>query len=249
MERHSERPGQSRPGHARRSPLCALVVTCALAAGLPLTVAAEPFVELQTSQGAIVLELHPEAAPQTVANFLEYVDEGFYGGSVMHRIIPGFMVQGGGYDQQLRSLRPHDPIENEAARCHRNRRGTVAMARSMVPRSTTSQFFINLTDNPHLDHVRPEPGYEGYCAFATVVRGMDVADRMARVATGPGGVFMADVPLQPVVIHEAQRVNGPFNLLSTAPEPAADQEVTNGSPKRAARSTMARRNTNRRGSP
>jgi len=223
--------------------LCALLV-----AGAPTReVAAAPFVELRTSHGPLVLELHPESAPQTVANFLAYVDDGFYAGTVVHRVIPGFMVQGGGYDADLRHRPTREPIENEAARCLKNRRGTVAMARSMAPRSTTSQFFINVEDNPHLNHVRLESGYEGYCAFATVVEGMDVADRMSRLPTGAAGTFSGDVPLEPVLIAEAQRVDRPARVAETRTGRPDPSEIN--APKSATGSTMARRPPNRRVTP
>jgi peptidyl-prolyl cis-trans isomerase A (cyclophilin A)/peptidyl-prolyl cis-trans isomerase B (cyclophilin B) len=212
--------------------------------------AAEPFVELQTSSGRIVLELRPELAPQTVANFLTYVDEGFYAGTVIHRTIPGFMVQGGGYDEQLRPRPTHAPIDNEAATCVKNLRGTVAMARSMDPHSTTSQFFINVEDNHYLNHVRPERGYEGYCAFARVVEGMEVADRMSRVATGPGGIFDADVPLEPLLIAAASRVEGPFRMATRANVPDASRAPARSTslvnPKDREASTMMRRALTRR---
>ena len=223
-----------------------LLLALLLAAG---QVAAEPFVELRTSEGRIVLELHPDTAPQTVANFLAYIDEGFYAGTVVHRVIPGFMVQGGGYDGQLRHRPTREPIENEAARCLKNRRGTVAMARSLAPRSTTSQFFINVEDNNHLNHVRPQAGYEGYCDFDTVVEGMDVADRMSRLQTGPGGAFLSDVPLQQVVINDAQRVDGPVRFVESSESPATVEGANAVNPKAAPRSTIARRAPNRRATP
>lgn len=223
-----------------------LLLALLLASG---QVAAEPFVELRTSEGRIVLELHPDTAPQTVANFLAYIDEGFYAGTIVHRVIPGFMVQGGGYDGQLRHRPTREPIDNEAAHCLKNRRGTVAMARSLAPRSTTSQFFINVEDNNHLNHVRPQAGYEGYCAFATVVEGMDVADRMSRLPTGPGGVFLSDVPLQQVVINDAQRVDGPVRFVESSESPATVEGANAVNPKAAPRSTIARRAPNRRATP
>lgn len=224
---------------------------CLSLALLPVAgqVAAEPFVELRTSEGHIVLELHPETAPQTVANFLAYVDDGFYAGTVVHRAIPGFMVQAGGYDEQLRHRPTREPIDNEAAHCLKNRRGTVAMARSMAPRSTTSQFFINVEDNNHLNHVRAQAGYEGYCAFATVVEGMDVADRMSRLPTGPAGVFPADVPLQRVVVNEAQRVEGPIRFAEDTHAPPASDEANAATPKSSGGSTIARRAPQRRATP
>lgn len=210
---------------------------------------AEPFVEMQTSEGRIVFELHPGAAPQTVANFLDYVDAGFYAGTVVHRVIRGFMVQAGGYDEQMRHRPTREPIDNEAASCLKNRRGTVAMARSMAPRSTTSQFFINVEDNPHLNHVRPQAGYEGYCAFATVVEGMDVADRISRLPTGPGGVFAADVPLQPVLIAGATRVDGPLRFAEGDFATAASDGLHIAAPKTPSGSTMAKRAPSRRATP
>lgn len=182
---------------------------------------AAPFVELLTTEGRIVLELHPESAPLTVANFLAYVDDGFYDGTLVHRAIPGFAVQAGGYDAELNPRQTREPIDNEAPGCLKNRRGTVAMARSLEPRSTTSQFFVNLDDNKHLDYVRPQPGYEGYCAFATVVAGMDVVERMSRIPTGPAGVFASDVPLQPVTIARAQRGEPPM-IAALEPSGPAD---------------------------
>lgn len=225
------------------------LAAAALAGLLPGAAVAEPFVELRTTEGRIVLKLHPEAAPGTVANFLSYVDDSFYAGTVVHRVIPGFMVQAGGYDESLRARTTREPIDNEAARCLKNRRGTVAMARGMGPRSTTSQFFINLEDNVHLNHVRPQVGYDGYCAFATVVEGMDVADRMSRAATGAAGIFTADVPLEPMVILDAQRVNGSLRLAATGEEARGPEGASPLSLKPAAGPTMNRRPSTRRGTP
>ena len=212
-------------------------------------VAAEPFVELRTSEGRIVLKLHPETAPQTVANFLAYVDDGFYAGTVVHRVIPGFMVQGGGYDATLRPRPTREPIDNEAARCLKNRRGTVAMARSMALRSTTSQFFINVEDNPHLDHVRPQAGYEGYCAFATVVEGMDVADRVSRMPRGTAGTVFEDAPLQSVVINEASRIDGPQSVAEGSSAPGLASKPQASATKAAPGSTIGQRAPQRRATP
>ncbi|MBU3693616.1 MAG: peptidyl-prolyl cis-trans isomerase [Rhodocyclaceae bacterium] len=249
MDRHLIGLWQNCAGTARRPRLGALALSAALLALPTSRAAAEPFVELLTSEGRIVLEMHPAAAPETVANFLGYVDDSFYAGTLVHRAIPGFMVQAGGYDESLRARATREPIDNEAARCLKNRRGTVAMARSMASRSTTSQFFINVEDNPHLDHVRPEPGYEGYCAFATVVEGMDVADRISRVATGPAGMFAADVPLEPVVIGDAQRISGPIRVAARAEEARGQEIAPATSPKPSQGSTMLRRPSARRGTP
>lgn len=245
------RRGQDPRRTGRMAPVGVALVGLAVAA-MATPAAAEPFVELQTTEGRIVLELHPESAPRTVANFLAYVDEGFYAGTVMHRTIPGFMVQGGGYDAQLHARPTREPIDNEAATCLKNLRGTVAMARSMDPHSTTSQFFINVEDNHHLNHVRPERGYEGYCAFAKVVEGMDVADRMSQVATGPRGVFGADVPLEPLLIAAVSRIEGPFRVATQASGSDASrvpvERTSMVNPKDPDGSTMGRRASARRSS-
>lgn len=156
-------------------------------------------VVFETSHGTLKIELMPEDAPVTVQNFLEYVDEGFYKGTIFHRVIPGFMIQGGGFDAQMDQKNTRPPIKNEAAHGLKNLRGTLSMARTQAKDSATSQFFINLKDNEFLDHgVRDF----GYAVFARVAEGMDVVDTIARVATGKQGPH-ADVPVEPVVIESA----------------------------------------------
>jgi cyclophilin family peptidyl-prolyl cis-trans isomerase len=167
--------------------------------------AADPQVELKTNLGIIVVELSPEKAPQTVANFLKYAKDGFYDGTIFHRVIPGFMIQGGGFTPDFKQKPTRSPVRNEAENGLKNTVGTIAMARTSDPHSATSQFFINLADTRDLDFRYPtEQGY-GYCVFGKVVKGMDVVERIARVATGPGPAPHRDVPLKPVTI-EATRV-------------------------------------------
>ena len=175
-----------------------------LAAALPAGAAER--VRLETSLGDIVLELYPDRAPRTVANFLRYVDEGFYAGTVFHRVVPGFVIQGGGFTAGFQRKPTRGPVLNEADNGLKNERGTVAMARTFEPHSATSQFFINLKDNGFLDHRGKTPDAWGYCVFGRVVEGMDVVDRIAATPTGPGGPFPKDVPQTPVVIKQAVRL-------------------------------------------
>jgi len=167
-----------------------------------------PRVRLETTFGPIVVELEPERAPRSAENFLRYVREGLYDGTIFHRVIPGFMVQGGGYTRDYREATRHAPIRNESDNGLSNARGTLAMARTTDPHSATSQFFINLVDNPYLDHGAQGPGSWGYTVFGRVVEGMAVVDRIAQVPTGAGGPFPKDVPQTPVVIESARLVGG-----------------------------------------
>jgi cyclophilin family peptidyl-prolyl cis-trans isomerase len=162
-----------------------------------------PRVVLETSMGRIVLELDREKAPRTVENILYHVENKFYDGLTFHRVIPGFMIQGGGFTPDLRQRRsPRPPIPNEANNGLRNLRGTVAMARTSEPHSATTQFFINLVDNPNLDFTSETPGGWGYAVFGKVVEGMDVVDKIAAVPTTTKGP-MSDVPVDPVIIERA----------------------------------------------
>jgi cyclophilin family peptidyl-prolyl cis-trans isomerase len=160
-------------------------------------------VRFETSLGDFTLELDAEKAPITVENFLSYVDEGFFDGLIFHRVIPGFMVQGGGLDADMEQKRGRKPIKNEAANGLKNDRGTVAMARTNVVDSATSQFFINLTDNDFLNH--QGPANFGYAVFGKVVDGMDTIDRMAKQRTGNRNGH-GDVPATDIVIVSAKRV-------------------------------------------
>ncbi len=159
-----------------------------------------PRVLIQTNLGDIVVELDRKRAPVTVENFLRYVREGFYDGTIFHRVIDGFMIQGGGFTPEFRRKQTYAPIQNEADNGLKNVRGTIAMARTRNPHSATAQFFINVADNKFLDHTRPTLNGWGYTVFGKVVEGMDVVDRIRRVPTGPGGPFPKDVPRETVVI-------------------------------------------------
>ena len=161
---------------------------------------------ITTSKGDITVELLPAKAPETVANFLRYVDEGFYNGTIFHRVIPGFMIQGGGYDQAYKRKETHAPVVNEADNGLKNNRGTIAMARTGDPHSATAQFFINHTDNPALDHRNKGSGW-GYAVFGKVVDGMAVVDRIANVKTGPGGPFRQDAPREMIIIEKISLIN------------------------------------------
>jgi peptidyl-prolyl cis-trans isomerase A (cyclophilin A) len=161
-------------------------------------------VEVKTSMGSFKIELYPDKAPKTVENFLKYVDEKFYDGTIFHRVISDFMIQGGGFDKDLNKKETHVPIANEAKSALSNTRGTVAMARTSDPNSATAQFFVNVKDNKRLDY-SGGPGGDGYCAFGKVVSGMDVVDKIKAVPTGEAG-GMGDVPTTPVIIESIRRV-------------------------------------------
>lgn len=163
-----------------------------------------PKVELQTSKGRIVIELYPDKAPITVANFLKYVDSGFYDGTIFHRVIPNFMIQGGGFTPDMKQKPTQEPIKNEASNGLKNQRGTLAMARTNDPHSATAQFFINVTDNDFLNYSGPGPRGAGYAVFGKVVEGMDVADKIVNVSTTTVGPF-ENVPKTPVLIQSAKR--------------------------------------------
>lgn len=162
-----------------------------------------PHVLLQTSMGDIELELYPEKAPVSVENFLNYVRSGFYANTIFHRVIKGFMIQGGGFNANLEPLRTQPPIKNEADNGLKNRRGTIAYARTREIHSATSQFFINQVDNLFLDHRDNTPEGFGYAVFGKVVKGMEVVDKIAEVPTGTQK-GMNDVPLKPVIILNAK---------------------------------------------
>jgi len=161
-----------------------------------------PRVRLETSLGAIVIELDAERAPRSTASFLGYVRDGFYDGTVFHRVIPGFMIQGGGLTAALERKPTGPPVPNEADNGLRNRRGTVALARTPDPHSATAQFFINLVDNPFLDFRARTPQGWGYAVFGQVVEGMEVVDRIARVPT-TARRGLRDVPREPVISERA----------------------------------------------
>jgi peptidyl-prolyl cis-trans isomerase A (cyclophilin A) len=195
----------------------------ALAAAVAAPVgAANPQVKLETSKGTIVLELDQAKAPITVGNFLEYVKSGFYDGTIFHRVIPNFMIQGGGFTANLQQKPTHEPIVNESANGLVNTRGTVAMARTSDPNSATSQFFVNLVDNSFLDKAKAQDGI-GYCVFGKVIQGMKVVDAIAAVRTGNAG-GMQDVPMEPVVIKKASVVGAAAMAKPHAPRSSGQQQ-------------------------
>jgi peptidyl-prolyl cis-trans isomerase A (cyclophilin A) len=161
-----------------------------------------PQVVFETTSGPITLELDRTRAPITVDNFLKYVDDGFYNGLIFHRVIPGFMIQGGGMDESMREKPTREPIKNEASNGLTNARGTISMARTSDPNSATAQFFISVADNSR--SLDPRPGSAGYAVFGKVIDGMNVVDAIVAVPTGQKGPH-GDVPLKPITITSAKR--------------------------------------------
>ncbi len=192
---------------------CALLMAVALMTGCSRKASKEPKdmdigpkkVKLETSMGDIVIELNEEAAPVTVKNFLRYVEEGFFDGTIFHRVKPNFMVQGGGFTVDMKRKVVHEPIINEARNGLGNERGTIAMARTALPNSATSQFYINHKDNDFLNYV--ENRNPGYAVFGKVIEGMGTVDKIAAVKTATR-MGMDDVPVEPVVIKSANVVSG-----------------------------------------
>ena len=160
----------------------------------------------ETTLGNFEVELFEKEAPISAKNFLEYVDDGFFDGVIFHRVIPGFMIQGGGFEPGMKQKKVKAPIKNEATNGLKNSRGTLAMARTTDPNSATAQFFVNLVDNSFLDHTGKNPRGWGYAVFGHVVEGMDVIDKMAAAKTGMKGQFQ-DVPVTPIEITKATIVN------------------------------------------
>jgi len=179
------------------------VVLLSMAAGSPGALAADPMVDLKTNMGTIRIELYPAKAPKTVENFLQYVKDGHFSGTIFHRVIDGFMIQGGGFDKNMKQKPTRPPIENEAKNGLKNDIGTLAMARTSAPHSASAQFFINTKNNDFLNY----PGLDGwgYAVFGKVVSGMDVVTKIGKVATGNSG-GMGDVPREAVVIESATLV-------------------------------------------
>lgn len=163
-----------------------------------------PTILLETTSGDILIELFADKAPQTVANFLQYVDDGFYSNTIFHRVIPGFMIQGGGLGARMDEKPTKEPVPNEADNGLKNVRGTIAMARTRDPHSASAQFFINLVDNDFLDFTAPTPDGWGYCVFGQVTDGMDVVDKIAKVKTTTVGIH-ENVPTDMVLITGASR--------------------------------------------
>jgi len=170
----------------------------------PALAANAPRVRVTTSMGQFVIELNPERAPLTVANFLRYVREGQYTDTLFHRVVGNFVIQGGGHAASDMHLKPsHDPIFNESGNGLQNKRGAVGLARSDAPHSGNAQFYVNIADNPDLD---PVPTRWGYSVFGRVVEGMDVVDRIGAVATGAVGPFKSDAPIKPIIIQKVEEI-------------------------------------------
>ena len=179
--------------------VCALLLTTG-------AFAANPQVEIKTNFGAVTVELYPEKAPKTVENFLQYVKSGFYKDAIFHRVIPGFMIQGGGFSKAMEQKPTRDPVGIESNNGLKNDAGTIAMARTQNPNSATAQFFINLSNNSFLNYNAPTVRGYGYTVFGKVIKGMDVVGKIAKLPTGAGGPFPQDVPQQQVVIEDVKRV-------------------------------------------
>lgn len=196
------------PGRTMKRTLISMLL--ALSASLALAadkVPAHPHIEMVTSLGSIKLELDGKQAPITVAHVLKLVDSGFYDGTIFHRVIPGFMVQGGGYTPGLKLKEKGKTVVNESGNGMTNLRGTIAMARTNDPHSANSQFFINVADNDRLDPAKgPYNGRWGYTVFGYVIEGMDVVDQIVSSKTGPAGKFSKDVPVVPIIIKSVSRV-------------------------------------------
>ena len=181
------------------------LVMLSAAAAAPGALAADPQVDLKTNVGTIRLELYPAKAPKTVENFLQYAKDGHFNGTIFHRVIDNFMIQGGGYDKTFREKKGRDPIQNEAKNGLKNDLGTIAMARTSAPHSASSQFFINGKNNDFLNAANAQDGW-GYTVFGKVVSGMDVVMKISKSPTGSGGPFPADVPREMVVIESVTLV-------------------------------------------
>jgi len=199
-----------------------LVSSAAPAADQPSAPPAPPAqaaqqVRVSTNMGDFVIELMPDRAPLTVANFVRYVKEGYYSGTLIHRVVANFVIQGGGHsatDLKLKAV--HDPVNNESGNGLQNKRGTVGLARGESPHSGNAQFYVNLVDNPDLD---PLPTRWGYAVFGKIVQGMDVVDRIGVTPTGASGPFKSDTPLKPVIINKVELLDGVGQAVSAAPAP------------------------------
>lgn len=182
------------------------IAALAMLLTLQLANAANPKVKMETSKGTIIIELYPDKAPKTVANFLDYVNSGAYDGTIFHRVIKGFMNQGGGFTVDYKKVETKAPIPNEADNGLKNLKNTIAMARTSEPHSATNQFFINTADNAFLDHTAKSMRGWGYTVFGKVIEGENIVGAISRVPTGPGGPFASDVPRTPVVITKVTEI-------------------------------------------
>jgi len=181
--------------------------------------AANPHVEMKTNFGNILLELYPDKAPKTVKNFLFYVKENHYKDTIFHRVIPGFMIQGGGFDKLLKQKPTKQPIENEADNGLKNEIGTIAMARTSNPHSATAQFFINVGNNTSLNYTTPTPRGYGYTVFGRVIKGMDIVNKISVTPTSASKPFTRDVPKEIIVINEIKYIST-IKPTSTEMQPA-----------------------------
>ena len=179
------------------------LLLCGLLLSASISAFAAPSVEFQTSQGNFTVELYPEKAPKTVANFLQYVKDGFYENTIFHRVINHFMIQGGGFERDLSEKSTRAAIANEASNGLLNELGTIAMARTADPDSATAQFFVNLTDNQFLNYVGPDPDQIGYCVFGKVTSGIEVVQKIGLVQTNTVG-RNSDVPVKPIIIKSVK---------------------------------------------
>ena len=184
-----------------------------------ISAVAAPSVEFQTNQGNFTIELFPEKAPKTVANFLQYVKDGFYENTIFHRVINHFMIQGGGFERDLSEKSTRAAITNEAGNGLLNQTGTVAMARTADPDSATAQFFVNLIDNQFLDYVGPDPDQIGYCVFGKVTSGIEVIQKIGLTQTNTVGRY-SDVPVKPVIIKSAKLLG---EVVKDAPKDASKE--------------------------
>ena len=188
----------------KRKLMRSLVLASILAFCMNASGQSNPIVVMDTSMGTIKIELRPDLTPITVENFLRYVENGYYNGLIFHRVINGFMIQGGGFDSDMVQKSTYDPIKNEADTGVSNVRGTIAMARTGVVDSATSQFFINLVNNERLDFQNSSPSGYGYTAFGRVIEGMDIVDQISRAVTGSQRGYQ-NVPLEPILINSAEQ--------------------------------------------
>src|SRR5881398_2822706 len=201
-------------------PATRMLATLLLALVLPAGTRAEepnPQVKVITNLGEFVIEVRQDRAPLTAANFLRYAREGFYSGTLIHRVVANFVIQGGGHDATTYALKtPHENVANESGDGLQNKRGTVGLARGESPHSGNAQFYVNLVDNPDLD---PLPTRWGYAVFGKVVQGMDVVDRIGVTPTGSSGPFKSDTPLKPVIINKVEMLDGAGQATTSTPAP------------------------------
>ena len=195
----------------------AICMLTALSGNLQAATSEITLVEFQTSQGNFTVELYPEKAPKTVANFVQYVKDGFYDNTIFHRVISRFMIQGGGFERDLSEKNTRAPIVNESNNGLLNELGTIAMARTADPDSATAQFFVNLGDNQFLNYTGPNPESVGYCVFGKVASGLEIVQKIGLSATGNMGRH-SDVPVKPITIKSAK-------LISAEPKPEVNSET------------------------